>query len=267
MPQYVHKAPGSWIAALSDGAGQDSLQCRPEACCRRARSRARRRARPRRPCPSGARAPARHAALARPPCAQRTQSCRAYPKTLTLVLSAVLLLWLYTLYSGAERTCDASHTCPNTGGAFHCAQRLGRAATMVAPCIHLMTHRLTFRGLCSMLARGTGFVQAAHPSVLPPSTTMTSRGGGNRLRRWRTHSAMHRPSFSAWHALRRARQRAAKRQQDSRQTTLDLHPKSRCRHSARATGECACGREPVPSTGQGFDCLHSCIAAHGARRG
>ena len=44
---------------------------------------------------------------------------------------------------------------------------------------------------------------AAHSSVLPPSTTMTSRGGGNRLRRWRTHSAMHRASFSAWRALRR----------------------------------------------------------------
>ena len=36
----------------------------------------------------------------------------------------------------------------------------------------------------------------AHPSVLPPSTTMTSSGGGKRLRRCRTHPATHFSSFS-----------------------------------------------------------------------
>jgi len=48
----------------------------------------------------------------------------------------------------------------------------------------------------------------AHPSVLPPSTTMTSSGGGKRLRRCSTQPAMHFSSFSACRALRRRRQSA-----------------------------------------------------------
>jgi len=55
----------------------------------------------------------------------------------------------------------------------------------------------------------------AHPSVLPPSTTMTSSGGGKRLRRCSTQPAMHFSSFSACRALRRRRQSARPRQRRS----------------------------------------------------
>lgn len=250
-------------------------------CCRRAQSRARRRVRPQRPHSSGTRAPARHAAPARPPCAPRAPSCTTHPKPRPPSHSS-------GARARARRAAPARPPCARRAqswGAQQSGFRSGQESLLLRsavrrqvnlrclayvaqrwriddarhrgeqpPCLATQRH-ITMRSLPFYLPIQCATTRnrvspAAHPSVLPPSTTMTSRGGGNRLRRWRTHSAMHRASFSAWRALRRARQREP-------QGGRAAHgmPSSSCRHIMRATCMCTTCEGPIPDRTQGFRVL------------